>query len=133
MWSGTDDEIEEILYKCKFCPGQTFNAAQRDEHRAKHRQERISERSNKRHDQYVASKKIYAICSWKFIIDFCVIYRSGPQSCSLQSEEEVVVLEEIIKTSGPRKSSSPAGSKDGPVGNLRARRSLETPDTFPTR
>jgi len=53
MWSGSDEEDEEFLYKCKLCPGQTFTAAQRDEHREKHRQEGRTGRSNKRRARYV--------------------------------------------------------------------------------
>jgi len=57
MWSGSDDEVEEIFYKCIKCPGQTFTAAEKDEHRAKHRHDRLARRSKKRHVQYVASIK----------------------------------------------------------------------------
>jgi len=58
MWSGSDEEVEEFLYRCQFCPdGPLFTAAQRDEHWNNHRQESLARRSNKRHDQYVASIK----------------------------------------------------------------------------
>jgi len=55
MWSSSDDEDRELLYRCKRCPGQQFTAAERDAHRAMHIQDKRAKDENNQPDrQYVA-------------------------------------------------------------------------------
>jgi len=63
---------------------------------------------------------IYLIC--------CANYRESVPQCSKEPKEEVVVLEEIIESSGLGKSSGLVGSNDSPVRNLRPRCSLKKPE-----